>query len=44
MRPLTQVGASAAAGALADAHMNAHLVTADADADLAAARRGASAP
>jgi thioredoxin reductase len=39
-----QVGASAAAGALAGAHMNAHLVDADADADLAAARRGATAP
>ena len=37
-----QVGASAAAGALAGAHMNAHLVTADADLD--AARRGATAP
>jgi hypothetical protein len=34
-----QVGASAAAGA----HMNAHLVTADTDADLAAAQHGTSA-
>ncbi len=36
-----QVGASAAAGALAGAHVNADLVTADTDAALAAARRGA---
>jgi thioredoxin reductase len=35
-----QVGASAAAGALAGAHMNADLVAADTDADLAAAQRG----
>ncbi|HEX4087234.1 MAG TPA: NAD(P)/FAD-dependent oxidoreductase [Trebonia sp.] len=35
-----QVGASAAAGALAGAHMNAHLVTADTDAALAGARQG----
>ena len=34
-----QVGASAAAGALAGAHMNADLVTADTDAALAATRR-----
>jgi thioredoxin reductase len=37
-----QVGASAAAGALAGAHMNAHLVTADTDAYLAAAQRGST--
>jgi thioredoxin reductase len=35
-----QVGASAAAGALAAAHLNADLATADTDAALAAARRG----
>jgi thioredoxin reductase len=35
-----QVGAAAAAGALAGAHMNADLATADTDAALAAARRG----
>ncbi len=35
--PTAQVGASAAAGALAGAHLNADLVTADADAALAAA-------
>ena len=35
-----QVGAAAAAGALAGAHMNADLVTADTDAALATARRG----
>jgi thioredoxin reductase len=35
-----QVGASAAAGALAGAHMNADLVTADTAAALTAARRG----
>ena len=34
-----QVGASAAAGALAGAHLNALLVSADTDAALAAARR-----
>ena len=38
-----QVGASAAAGALAGAHMNADLVTADTDAALAAAQRSAGA-
>jgi thioredoxin reductase len=37
--PFAQVGASAAAGALAGAQMNAHLVTADTDADLAATGR-----
>ncbi len=35
-----QVGASAAAGALAGSHINADLATADTDATLAAARRG----
>jgi thioredoxin reductase len=41
--PFAQVGASAAAGALAGAHMNADLVTADTDAALAADQRaGAS--
>ncbi|WP_327350698.1 NAD(P)/FAD-dependent oxidoreductase [Streptomyces sp. NBC_01304] len=35
-----QVGASAAAGALAGAHINAQLATADTDAALAAARQG----
>ncbi|WP_067703571.1 NAD(P)/FAD-dependent oxidoreductase [Nocardia jejuensis] len=38
-----QVGASAAAGALAGAHLNAVLATADTDAALAAARRGVTA-
>ena len=38
-----QVGASAASGALAGAHMNADLATADTDAALATARRGDSA-
>jgi thioredoxin reductase len=38
--PFAQVGASAAAGALAGAHMNAHLATADTDAALAAAAPG----
>ena len=38
--PTAQVGTSAAAGALAGAHMNADLATADADAALAAAPRG----
>jgi thioredoxin reductase len=37
-----QVGASAAAGALAGAHMNADLVTADTAAALAAAERGST--
>jgi thioredoxin reductase len=37
--PFAQVGASAAAGALAAAHMNADLAAADTDASLAAARR-----
>ncbi|MFI1093564.1 NAD(P)/FAD-dependent oxidoreductase [Streptomyces sp. NPDC020917] len=37
--PMAQVGASAAAGALAGAHMNADLATADTDAALAATRR-----
>jgi thioredoxin reductase len=37
-----QVGASAAAGALAGAHMNADLAAADAEAALAAAQRGSS--
>ncbi|MGI5479240.1 NAD(P)/FAD-dependent oxidoreductase [Streptomyces lavendofoliae] len=41
--PTAQVGASAAAGALAGARMNADLATADTDAALAAARR-AGAP
>ena len=41
--PFAQVGASAAAGALAGAHMNAHLVTADTDAALADAERGRTA-
>lgn len=39
--PMAQVGASAAAGALAGAHINADLATADTDAALAAARQGA---
>jgi thioredoxin reductase len=38
-----QVGAAAAAGALAGAHMNADLAMADTDAALAAARRGDAA-
>ncbi|MFL6140615.1 MAG: NAD(P)/FAD-dependent oxidoreductase [Labedaea sp.] len=38
-----QVGAAGAAGALAGAHINADLVTADTDAALAAARRGETA-
>ncbi|MET7857762.1 NAD(P)/FAD-dependent oxidoreductase [Streptomyces sp. NPDC005318] len=38
--PMAQVGASAAAGALAGAHINADLATADTDAALAAARHG----
>jgi thioredoxin reductase len=37
--PTAQVGASAAAGALAGARMNADLVTADTEAALAAAQR-----
>ncbi|MET4923906.1 NAD(P)/FAD-dependent oxidoreductase [Streptomyces sp. PSRA5] len=37
--PAAQVGASAAAGALAGAHINADLATADTDAALAAARQ-----
>jgi len=37
--PMAQVGASAAAGALAGAHINADLAAADTDAALAAARR-----
>ncbi|UXY23225.1 NAD(P)/FAD-dependent oxidoreductase [Streptomyces cynarae] len=37
--PTAQVGASAAAGALAGAHMNADLATADTEAALAAAQR-----
>ena len=37
--PSAQVGASAAAGALAGAHINANLATADTDAALAAARQ-----
>ncbi|KNE84327.1 MULTISPECIES: NAD(P)/FAD-dependent oxidoreductase [Streptomyces] len=37
--PMAQVGASAAAGALAGAHMNADLAAADTEAALAAARR-----
>ncbi|MEV1009030.1 NAD(P)/FAD-dependent oxidoreductase [Streptomyces sp. NPDC049881] len=37
--PMAQVGAAAAAGALAGAHINADLATADTDAALAAARR-----
>jgi thioredoxin reductase len=40
--PFAQVGASAAAGALAGAHMNAHLVTADTDEALAAAQRASA--
>ncbi|MEJ3658373.1 NAD(P)/FAD-dependent oxidoreductase [Actinomycetes bacterium KLBMP 9759] len=40
--PMAQVGASAAAGAMAGAHMNADLATADTDAALAAVRRGAA--
>jgi thioredoxin reductase len=39
-----QVGASAAAGALAGAHMNADLATADTNAALAAISRGGAAP
>ena len=39
----TDLTPAPAAGALAGAHMNAHLVTADTDADLAAAR-GTTAP
>lgn len=35
-----QVGASAAAGALAGSHINADLATADTDAALTAARHG----
>lgn len=38
--PMAQVGASAAAGALAGAHINADLATVDTDAALAAARHG----
>ena len=40
--PFAQVGASAAAGALAGAHINAHLATADTDAALATAQRAAA--
>jgi len=40
--PFAQVGASAAAGALAGAHINAHLATADTDAALASAQRAAA--
>ena len=39
-----QVGASAAAGALAGSHINAIPATADTDAALAAAQVGAPAP
>jgi hypothetical protein len=39
-----QVGASAAAGALAGAHINSLLATADTDAALAAAQGDAPAP
>lgn len=42
--PTAQVGASAAVGALAGAHLNAHLATADTDAALAAAGAGATVP
>ncbi|MFC1412997.1 NAD(P)/FAD-dependent oxidoreductase [Streptacidiphilus sp. N1-12] len=38
--PMAQVGASAAGGALAGAHINADLAAADTDAAVAAARRG----
>jgi thioredoxin reductase len=38
--PTAQVGASAAAGALAGAHINADLATADTEAALAAVRHG----
>ncbi|MFG1751822.1 NAD(P)/FAD-dependent oxidoreductase [Streptosporangium sandarakinum] len=41
--PMAQVGASAAAGALAGAHINADLAAADAEAALAAARAGVTA-
>jgi thioredoxin reductase len=41
--PTAQVGASAVAGALAGAHLNADLAAADTDAALAAARLGATA-
>ncbi|GGO72938.1 NAD(P)/FAD-dependent oxidoreductase [Nonomuraea cavernae] len=41
--PTAQVGASAAAGALAGAHINADLAAADTDAAVAAARRGETA-
>jgi thioredoxin reductase len=41
--PSAQVGAAAAAGALAGARINAELATADTDAALAAARRGEAA-
>ena len=41
--PTAQVGASAAAGALAGAYINADLATADTDAALAAVRRGEAA-
>ncbi|WP_030544337.1 NAD(P)/FAD-dependent oxidoreductase [Streptomyces albus] len=40
--PMAQVGASAAAGALAGAHMNADLAAADTEAALAATRRGST--
>ncbi|WP_433201276.1 NAD(P)/FAD-dependent oxidoreductase [Nocardia sp. CA-107356] len=40
--PTAQVGASAAAGALAGAHINADLATADTDAALTAVQRGAA--
>nr|WP_245791471.1 NAD(P)/FAD-dependent oxidoreductase [Actinacidiphila rubida] len=40
--PMAQVGASAAAGALAGAHMNADLAAADTEAALTAARAGAA--
>ncbi|MEU3459456.1 NAD(P)/FAD-dependent oxidoreductase [Streptomyces sp. NPDC006733] len=41
--PMAQVGASAAAGALAGAHINADLASADTDAALTAAQRDAAA-
>jgi thioredoxin reductase len=41
--PMAQVGASAAAGAMAGAHINADLVTADTDAAVAAVRRDEAA-
>ncbi|MET8210464.1 NAD(P)/FAD-dependent oxidoreductase [Streptomyces sp. NPDC005373] len=42
--PTAKVGASAAAGALAGAHINTHLATADTDAALAAAQGGTTIP